>query len=589
MFLRNTKRRKDGKVHHYWSLVENRRCSNGRVVQRTVLYLGEINDSQKEQWTRAIEVFDENDGNTTQLKLFSEERNLPEDSADAVKVQLQKFELHRPRQWGGCWLFTELWKQLALDDFWRERLGCSREGTDWEHVLQTLCCYRLLDPGSEWRLHRMWFEHAAIGGLLGEDFSIAAKDTLYRCLDRLIEHKNALFDHLSAKWKDLFGIKFEVLLYDLTSTYFESSPPFGEDDKRQYGYSRDKRSDCVQVVIALVITPDGFPLTYEVFSGNTTDKTTLRDFLERIENQYGKAQRIWIMDRGIPTEEVLSQMRASTPPVHYLVGTPKGRLSQLEADLLPLTWQKAREGVDVKLLSRTGELYVLARSRDRVFKERAMRRKQLKRLWARLKELSKMSLSRDALLLKLGAAKSSSPSTWRLVKIKVGRKNTFSYSLRRDKLRQAIQREGRYLLRSNLSESDPAKIWNMYMLLTRVEEAFKNLKGDLAIRPIHHQLQHRIEAHIMVAFLAFCLHTTLRHRLRLKAPGLTPRSVIEQLSAIQMLDVHFPTTDGRTLIFERYTMPDKVQKLLLAQLDMKLPPQSTPRITSNLSIKLPKD
>lgn len=589
MFLRNTKRRKDGKVHHYWSLVENRRCSNGRVVQRTVLYLGEINDSQKEQWTRAIEVFDENDGNTTQLKLFSEERNLPEDSADAVKVQLQKFELHRPRQWGGCWLFTELWKQLALDDFWRERLGCSREGTDWEHVLQTLCCYRLLDPGSEWRLHRMWFEHAAIGGLLGEDFSIAAKDTLYRCLDRLIEHKSALFDHLSAKWKDLFGIKFEVLLYDLTSTYFESSPPFGEDDKRQYGYSRDKRSDCVQVVIALVITPDGFPLTYEVFSGNTTDKTTLRDFLERIENQYGKAQRIWIMDRGIPTEEVLSQMRASTPPVHYLVGTPKGRLSQLEADLLPLTWQKAREGVDVKLLSRTGELYVLARSRDRVFKERAMRRKQLKRLWARLKELSKMSLSRDALLLKLGAAKSSSPSTWRLVKIKVGRKNTFSYSLRRDKLRQAIQREGRYLLRSNLSESDPAKIWNMYMLLTRVEEAFKNLKGDLAIRPIHHQLQHRIEAHIMVAFLAFCLHTTLRHRLRLKAPGLTPRSVIEQLSAIQMLDVHFPTTDGRTLIFERYTMPDKVQKLLLAQLDMKLPPQSTPRITSNLSIKLPKD
>jgi transposase len=585
MFLRSTQRWKDGKAHFYWSLVENRRVRGGQVVQHTVLYLGEINDSQKEQWIRAIEVFDEDGGAVRQLKLFAAERGLPAAAPEGVQVCLREFELHRPRQWGGCWLFTELWKELGLDGFWQQRLGLSREGTDWEHVLETLCCYRLLDPGSEWRLHRSWFERSAMADLLGEDFSLAAKDTLYRCLDRLLEHQRALFDHLSAKWKDLFGVSFEVLLYDLTSTYFESEPPAGEQSKRKFGYSRDKRPDCVQVVIALVITPEGFPLAYEVMPGNTSDKTTLRGFLQKIENQYGKARRIWIMDRGIPTEEVLAEMRAADPPVHYLVGTPKGRLGKLEAELLEQPWQAAREGVEVKLLPRSGELYVLARSKDRVAKERAMRRRQLKKLWARLGELARMTPARDALLLKLGAAKAQSPSAWRLVQITVAADGALRYALRKDKLRAVIRREGRYLLRSNLSAADPAQIWRLYMLLVQVEEAFKNLKGDLAVRPIHHQLERRIEAHIFIAFLAFCLHATLRHKLRLKAPGLTARSVLEQLSAIQMLDVHFPTTDGRTLIFSRYTMPDKLQKLLLAQLALELPAQSPPRITSKRSLQ----
>ena len=206
----------------------------------------------------------------------------------------------------------------------------------------------------------MWFDHSAMGDLLGEDFSIAAKDTLYRCLDRLLEHKEELFSFLRERWEDLFGAKFDVLLYDLTSTYFESDPPFPEGDKRKFGYSRDKRSDCVQVVIALIVTPEGFPVAYEVLAGNTAEKTTLGGFLQKIEDQYGKAGRIWIMDRGIPTEEVLAEMRACHPPIHYLVGTPKGRLGKLEADLLGLDWQLAREGVEVKLLPRTGELYVLA-------------------------------------------------------------------------------------------------------------------------------------------------------------------------------------------------------------------------------------
>ena len=585
MFLRSTRRFKDGKMHQYWSIVENRRCRGRRVVQQTVLYLGEINDSQKEQWIRAIEVFDEDHQQIERLKLFAADRALPEAAPDGVQVRLADFALHRPRQWGGCWLFTEVWKQLGLDGFWKPRLGCSREGTDWEHVLQTLCCYRLLEPGSEWRLHRVWFDQCALGDLLAEDFSLAAKDTLYRCLDRLLAHKKALFGFLRARWEGLFGVKFDVLLYDLTSTYFESDPPFAEEDKRRFGYSRDKRSDCVQVVIALVITPDGFPLAYEVLPGNTADKTTLRAFLQKIESQYGKARRVWLMDRGIPTEEVLAEMRASDPPIEYLVGTPKGRLGKLEAELLALDWQEAREGVEVKLLPKEGELYVLARSRDRVAKERAMRRRQLKKLWTRLAELKRMAPARDTLLLKLGAAKSQSPQAWRLVDIEVDEEGRLSYALRKDQLRQALRREGRYLLRSNLCAQDPAQIWQLYMLLTQVEEAFKTLKGDLAVRPIFHQLEHRIEAHIFVAFLAFCVHATLRHQLRRKAPGLTPRSLLEQLSAIQMLDVHFPTTDGRTLIFCRYTAPNKIPKLLLTQLGLELPPQSPPRITSKRTLE----
>lgn len=579
MFLRHTRRWKDGKEHLYWSVVENRRCKGGRILQKTVLYLGEINDSQKEQWIRAIEVFDENLSRSRQLKLFSHHRPLPDCAPDGVQVRLDRMEIHRPRQWGACWLFTELWKELELDTFWRERLGTSREGTDWEHVLELLCCYRLLEPGSEWRLHRLWFERSAMGDLLHEDFAIAAKDTLYRCHDHLLAHKDDLFTFLRGRWEDLFGVKFDVLLYDLTSTYFESDPPFPENDKRKFGYSRDKRSDCVQVVIALVVTPEGFPLAYEVMPGNTADKTTLRGFLQKIQTRFGKARRIWIMDRGIPTEEVLAEMRASDPPVHYLVGTPKGRLSQLEGELLGLDWQHARDGVDVKLLPRTGELYVLARSHARVCKERAMRRRQLKKLWARLGQLQSRRHTRDALLIKLGQAKEQSPSAWRLVDIHVEADGTLRYHLNRGKLKAATLREGRYLLRSNLTGEDPALIWNLYMRLVEIEECFRNLKGDLSIRPIHHQDEGRIEAHIMISFLAFCLHTTLRHKLRQKAPGLTPRSVLEQLAGIQMLDVKFPTNDGRTLVFERYTTPDKLQKLLVAQLGLDLPEQSPPRIT----------
>lgn len=380
-------------------------------------------------------------------------------------------------------------------------------------------------------------------------------------------------------------MKFQVLLYDLTSTYFESDPPFSEEDKRQYGYSRDKRPDCVQVVIALIVTPEGFPLAYEVMAGNTADKTTLRGFLQKIEELHGKAERVWVMDRGIPTEEVLAEMRASDPPVGYLVGTPKGRLSRHEQAFLAQPWQAVRPGVQVKLLAQEGELLVLAESQDRVNKERSMRRRQLKGLWKRLQELTQMELTRDQLLLKLGAAKARYPAAWRLVALQVPEESqaiqppNFRFALRKDKLRLVRKREGRYLLRSNLSAQEPEKLWHFYIQLTQVEAAFKDLKDDLALRPIFHSVEQRIEAHIFVSFLAYCLHVHLRACLRPLASGLTPRAVLEKFAAVQMLDVHFPTTDGRELVFSRYTQPEKDHKMLLAQLGWELPPQSPPRIT----------
>ena len=582
MFLRQTIRKKDGKEHRYFSVVENRRVADGRVVQRHLLYLGEINDSQERAWRKSIEVFDESAAEPRTLSLFPEDRCeglLPD--ASIVRLRLSQTQLCRPRQWGACWLALTLWWELQLDRFWA-RLPVSRKGTRWDAVLLVLTAYRLLAPGSEWRLHREWFERSALADLLGADLAVADIHKLYACHERLLAHKDALFEHLVARWRDLFNASFDVLLYDLTSTYFEADPPFPQGDKRRHGYSRDHRPDCVQVVIALVVTPEGLPLAYEVLPGNTADNTTLRDFLRRIERQYGKARRIWLMDRGIPTEEALADMRAADPPVQYVVGTPKGRLTRLERELLGKPWQEARPGVQVKLLPQDGELYVFAQSRDRVAKERAMRRRQLKWLWRRLAQIAAMKLTREELLMKLGAARSQAPTAWRLVPVVVPKTgSTFSYRLDRNKLRQVRRREGRYLLRTNLTESDPAQLWSYYLQLVAVEEAFKNLKGDLAIRPIFHQHQDRVEAHIFIAFLAYCLHVTLRRRLHALAPGLTPRSVLEKFAAIQMIDVHIPTGDGRELVLTRYTEPQAELKLLLDKLRLELPAQPPPKITAD--------
>jgi len=584
MFLRAKIRKKDGKLHRYFSVVENRRVgTKRRTVQRTVLHLGEINGSQEGAWRQTLEVFDEGRQEHRTLSLFADDTVAAAASVDSLRVRLSAMELRRARAFGDCWLGCELWRQLGLEEFWRERLDekVRRETVDWEKVLRLLVINRLIDPGSEFRVHRQWFDRSAMGELLGEDFAVAEKDRLYRCLDRILEHKQELFAHLRQRWADLFGAEFDVLLYDLTSTYIEGE---GEQiRKARYGYSRDKRFDCKQVVIALVITPEGFPLAYEVLEGNTSERTTLRDFLERIESNHGKARRVWVMDRGIPTEEVLGEMRQATD-TFYLVGTSRSKIQQYERQWLELPWQKVRESVEVKLFAQDGDLYVLAKSEGRRAKERAMRRKKLARLLWKLHAMRLHPPSRDQLLLRIGAARKDAGRAARFVTIQIppeGARVTpesFTFRLEKEQLKQAELRDGHYLLRSNMVAEDPQVLWERYVQLTQIEAAFRTMKSELGIRPIYHQLEHRVEAHILVAFLAYCLIVTLKNRLQALAPGLTPKAVLEKLGAIQMLDVWLPTTDGRWLVMPRYTQPEDEQAILLHKLQLRLPQQPPPRI-----------
>ena len=582
---------KDGKEHRYYSIEESRRLQSGRVVQRRVLYLGEINGTQQAAWRKTLEVFDEQQQGYTTLSLFPEDRPVPAEAVDSIQVKLSAMKLRRARPYGNCWLGCELWRQLELDRFWEQKLERGREAVSWAQVLELLVVNRLIDPGSEFRLHRQWFDQSAMDVLLGVDFAVAEKDRLYRCLDRILQHKADLFVHLQQRWKSLFDVPFDVLLYDLTSTYVEGEAE--QNPKAKRGYSRDGRPDCKQVIVALVITPEGFPLAYEVMDGNTSDKTTLRGFLTRIENLYGQARRVWLMDRGVPTEAVLQEMRGAERQMFYLVGTPKARVSKYEKQWLERPWQKVRDSVEVKLFSQDGEMYVLARSEGRQQKEIAIRRKKLARLLRKLRRMRKSLPKRDQLLLRIGAAKKEAGRAFGFVKIRVPGKDeevtrhTFTFHTDKAKLKDAQLRDGHYLLRTNMIAEDPAVLWDRYMQLTQIEAAFKCLKNELGIRPIYHQLEHRVEAHILVAFLAYCLSVTLRHHLQAHAPGLTPRAVLEKLAVLQMLDVSFPTTDGRCLTMPRYTEPDADLALLLHQLKLNLPNQPPPRITALSDQPLP--
>jgi transposase len=584
MFLRSIHRHKDGKDHRYFSIVENHRLASDKTVQRTVLYLGEINDQQQAAWRKTLSVFDEEQQEYANLSLFPDDREIPADAVDSLQVKVSGLELRRPRLFGSCWLGCELWRQLGLHEFWDTRLAGSREEVAWEKVLQLLVVNRLLDPGSEFRVHRQWYLSTAMDALLGTDFAVAEKDRLYRCLDRVLEHKQELFVWLRQKWADLFQADFEVLLYDLTSTYFEGA--MEQNPKAKYGHSRDKRTDCLQVVIALVITPDGFPLAYEVMNGNTSDRATLRGFLDKIEKTYGKARRMWVMDRGIPSEAILQEMRDPAREIFYLVGTPKGKIQQSEKKWLDLPWQKVRESVEVKLFEQEGELYVLAKSAGRQAKETAMRRKRLARLLKKLRAMRRSLPSLVQLLMRLGAAKSAAGRAFQFVHLQVPAegqevtRETFQFRVDKKKLQAAQWRDGHYLLRSNLTAGDPSVLWARYVQLTQIESVFRSLKSELGIRPIYHRLEHRADAHILIAFLAYCLQITLKHRLLVHAPGLTPTAVLEKLAEIQMIDVWIPTVDQRWLILPRYTQPSSDTKLLIEKLRLELPSQPAPRLTA---------
>lgn len=600
MYLRCHSRKKNGKRHRYWSVVESRRCRGGRPVQRQVLYLGEINDSQAEAWRKTIEVFDERKKQYEQFSLFPSDRPVPADEVNALSVVLAELRLHRPRSFGDCWLGCVLWDELGLSGFWDTRLGNLSGKVPWRKVLQLLVINRLCDPGTEFAVHRRWFLSSAMDELLVTDFAVADKDRLYRCLDHILKYKDQLCRFLTGKWKTLFDAQFDVLLYDLTSTYFEGG--CARIPKAKFGYSRDGRPDCRQVVIALIVTTDGLPLAYEVLPGNTQDKTTLRSFREKIEGLYGKARRVWVMDRGIPTEETLREMREQG--VAYLVGTPRSMLGKLEKALLDRPWAEVHDGVQVKLLAQENELYVLARSLDRRMKEAAIRRRKLKHLIHGLNRLKRRKISRDTLLKKVAVLQRDAGRVAALVKIRepeVGQPvnhRTFVCTLDGAAWKKTQERDGCYILRAylppehtpealSLEKQTPA-LWAWYTQLVHVEEAFKTLKSDLYLRPIHHQIEPRVEAHIFVAFLGYCLTVTLRMKLRPAAPGWTPREVLKSLAAIKLVDVHIPTTDGRELVMPRYTEPEAEHRIILEKLNLELPKQPPPRIHGG-EVVMPND
>jgi transposase len=592
MFLRRHSRKKNGKLHDYWSIVESRRCAGGRIEQRQVLYLGEINDSQEAAWRKTIRVFDEQRQDYCQMALFPAEHPLPADAANALSVKLTEMRLLHPRSFGDCWLGCLLWEELGLSRFWSERVGGDRGEVPWDKVLQVLAINRLCDPGTEFMVHRRWFLRSAMDELLGVDYAAAGKDRLYRCLDRILPYKDELCRHLTQRWRTLFDARFDILLYDLTSTYFEGE--CAEIPKARHGYSRDQRSDCRQVVIALVVTPDGLPLAYEVMAGNTSDKTTLRAFLAKIESMYGQARRVWVMDRGIPTEQTLAEMRQEK--VAYLVGTPKATLKKLEQPLVEKPWQQVHEGMRVRLLEKDPEMYIEAASAARQSKENAMRRRKLKALVHGLNRLKRRAhVTRDQLLRRVAVLKKEAGRVSSFVKVREPaagepiNRQTFVCQFQREAWKQALERDGHYILRAHVPwedfppemEKTAESLWDWYMQLVHVEEAFKLLKSDLGLRPIHHQIEPRVEAHLLVAFLGYCLTVTLRMKLSPAAPGLTPRAVLKSLGAIQMLDVAIPTTDGRELVLRRHTEPELEQMMILEKLRLELPPQPPPRIRAS--------
>ena len=627
MFLRATKRFKDGKAHCYWSLVESVRVGR-RVFQRQALYLGELNDSQRAEWQRTVEAFDEN-GKPQQMKLFPENRAPGTDDDSVVRIRTDRLVVKNLRNWGEVWLGTVLWDKLGLDDFWKARLSSSRKGTDWLSIMKAIVLYRFTDPGSELRMHSNWMANTAIEELIGSG-ALTGRSTLYSCLDRVIwpsdewrkprgerkgSFKDELFYYLRDRWAGLFGSTCDGVLFDLTSTYFEVDGTKAlESELQRYGYSRDKRGDCLQVVVALVLTPDGFPLAYEVMPGNTNDRETQMPFIKRLEAKYGRIGSLWLMDRGVPTEKTLKAMREGG--YKYLVGAPRGHLKVLGDRLAKAEWQNVQDGISVKVArldseagtsasgtvgESSGDTFVLTRSTARSLKETSMRVKKLRGAMKTLFAVDgrigrvrwrkagpvKRELSRDELLKRLAVAEAKAGRAWKMISItlpKEGQKvtpETFHWHLDWDRIDEArANDEGTYLLRTNLPECDPKTLWKRYMIQGEIEYAFRELKNDLGLRPVYHQLDDRIEAHVFTAFMALCLFQTLRAIARERAPGLTPRQIVEKFRTVKMVDVVMPTTDHRIVTLPRYIEPKKDVAILLDRLGLTLPEQPPPKVSA---------
>ena len=575
MFLRRHARAKDGKLHAYWSLVETVRTPDG-PRQRTLCYLGELNDSAQARWLKTIEVFNA-EGDSHQLKLFPSDVEPPENDTAVARVRLNKVRLERPRRFGDVFLGWELWKRLGLDAFWEERLQGEVAEVPWSRIAALLAINRLCAPGSELAIEERWYPSTSLDDLLGIEEGKINDSRLYRCLDLLLPHKSELERHLTRRYGELFAAEFDVLLYDLTSSYVEGAAE--RDPMMRRGYSRDHRPDCKQVVIALIVNGEGFPLSYETFDGNRGDVTTVEAVLRMVERKYGKARRVWVFDRGVVSEENLAALRRHGG--QYLVGTPRSKLKRFEQELLQGGWEQVRPDVEVKLVPtpQGEETYILCRSTARQAKEEAIysrfSQRMEKALQALQKRVSEGKLKdRNKIERRVGKIEARHPQVADLYEVKVTeRAGAVALEWHALEGRQNWQqaREGAYLLRTNLPADQPARLWKNYIQLTEAEAAFRALKNELSIRPIFHQLERRAKAHILVAFLGYALWVTLKHLLIRKGSALSPAKALALLGTLVSADIVLPTTDGREIRLRRVTTPNAEQKQLLEQLNITIP------------------
>jgi transposase len=579
MFLREHSRRKDGKEHGYWSLVETIRTADG-PRQRTLCYLGELNGSAHARWQKTVEVFNEQ-GETTQLKLFPSEVETPDDP-NIARVLVKKVRVERARRFGDCYLGLELWKQLGLAEFLAGHLDVDDADVPWSRIAAVLAINRLCDPGSELAVEQHWYPSTALDDLLHIAKGKINDTRLYRCLDRLLPLKSKIEQHLKQRFGELFQAEFDVLPYDLTSTYVEGAAE--ENPMMRRGYSRDHRPDCEQLVLALMVNPDGFPFSYELFDGNRADVTTVEAILRTVERKHGKARRVWIFDRGVVSEENLVAIRKRGG--EYLVGTTRSKLKQFEQELLKDDFEKIRPDVEVKQIQIPGgeETYILCRTVGRKEKEKAIRSRFVAKIEKALAGLEKRIAEgklkdRDKMLLRLGRIQASHPQVADLYEMAVKDRKEGPRLVWQQKPEQQQwleAREGAYLLRTNLTVDGAADLWKKYMQLTEVEAAFRTLKSELAIRPLFHQLEKRVKAHVLVAFLGYALQVTLKHLLKRSSSEYSPAQALKRLAEIRSVDIVLPTVEGREIWLRRIAKLDEEQQRILHQLQLQLPARLEP-------------
>jgi transposase len=575
MFLRPNHREKDGKRHTYWSLVETVRTPDG-PRQRTLCHLGELNDSAQARWLKTIEVFNDA-GERHQLKLFPSEVAPPPDDAEVAQVLIQRVRLERTRQLGPALLGLALWRQLGLDAFFEARVDAAPADVPWSRVAAVLAINRLCAPGSELAIEERWYPTTALDDLLHLPDGTINDSRLYRTLDHLLPHKTALERHLTTRYGELFAAEFDVLLYDLTSSYVEGAAP--KNPMMHRGYSRDHRPDCLQLILAVIVNIDGFPLSYETFDGNRADVTTLETVMRMVERKYGQARRVWVFDRGIVSDANLAAIRRRGG--HYLVGTRRTALRHVERALLEGGWTQVRDEVEAQLVPIPGgtETYVLCRSTARREKELAIRRRFSTRLEDRLRGLEhRVATGRlkdrakiERVLGRLQASYASVADLYEMAVREQAGQLRLHWRLLEARRAWRDAREGAYLLRTNLEGQTVEELWTKYIQLTEAEAAFRALKSELAVRPVFHQLERRVKAHLLVAFLGYALWVTLKHLLRHRSTGLTPPQALAHLATLQSADIILPTTDGREIRLRRVAKPTPGQQRLLDQLEITIP------------------